>query len=146
MFSSLSTDEKEGLGPSGKPVFLEPVATSERGHDTATIVQLDGLQRRLGNRQIQLFAIGGSIGTALFMSIGSALHNGGPGGLLIASTIHCVAVALVNNCMVEMTTYMPVSGGFVRLAGHWVDDVFGFMAGGTSSFTKPLPWPSRSLH
>lgn len=27
----------------------------------------DGLQRRLGNRQIQLIAIGGSIGTALFV-------------------------------------------------------------------------------
>lgn len=35
----------------------------------------------------------------------------------------------MNNCMAEMTTYMPVSGGFIRLAGHWVDDAFGFMAG-----------------
>lgn len=28
-----------------------------------------------------------------------------------------------------MTTLFPVSGGFVRLAGHFVDDAFGFMAG-----------------
>lgn len=28
-----------------------------------------------------------------------------------------------------MSTLMPVSGGFVRLAGHWVDEAFGFMAG-----------------
>ena len=33
----------------------------------------DQLQRRLGNRQIQLIAIGGSIGTALFVSIGGGL-------------------------------------------------------------------------
>ncbi len=33
----------------------------------------DDLQRRLGNRQIQLLAIGGTIGTALFVSIGGAL-------------------------------------------------------------------------
>ena len=33
----------------------------------------DDLQRHLGNRQIQLIAIGGSIGTALFVSIGGAL-------------------------------------------------------------------------
>lgn len=38
----------------------------------------DQLQRRLGNRQIQLIAIGGSIGTALFVSIGGGLARGGP--------------------------------------------------------------------
>jgi amino acid transporter len=28
-----------------------------------------------------------------------------------------------------MTILFPVSGGFIRLAGHFVDDAFGFMAG-----------------
>jgi amino acid transporter len=31
--------------------------------------------------------------------------------------------------MAEMATYMPISGGFVRMAGHWVDDAFGFAIG-----------------
>ncbi|KAF4472677.1 carnitine transporter, partial [Fusarium albosuccineum] len=35
----------------------------------------------------------------------------------------------VNNSIAEMSTYMPVSGGFIRLAGHWVDDALGFTAG-----------------
>lgn len=89
----------------------------------------DDLHRRLGNRQIQLLAIGGSIGTALFVSIGSALATGGPASLFIAYTFYSVMLGLVNNCIAEMTTMMPVSGGFVRLAGEWVDDAFGFMAG-----------------
>ncbi|KAK4555157.1 hypothetical protein LTR86_007923 [Recurvomyces mirabilis] len=89
----------------------------------------DGLRRRLGNRQIQLIAIGGSIGTALFISIGTGLASGGPGSLFIAYTIYTLFLGLVNNCMAEMTVLMPVSGGFVRLAGKWVDDAFGFMAG-----------------
>jgi yeast amino acid transporter len=93
-------------------------------HDNA-----DQLQRRLGNRQIQLIAIGGSIGTALFVSINSALFHGGPGSLFLAYTIYSIFLALVNNCVAEMSTYMPVSGGFVRLAGKWVDEAFGFMAG-----------------
>lgn len=38
-------------------------------------------------------------------------------------------LALVNNCMAEMSTAYPVSGGFIRMAGKWVDDAFGFMAG-----------------
>ena len=38
-------------------------------------------------------------------------------------------LGLVNNCVAEMTVFMPVSGGFIRMAGKWVDDAFGFMAG-----------------
>ncbi|EOO02509.1 putative general amino acid permease agp2 protein [Phaeoacremonium minimum UCRPA7] len=89
----------------------------------------DGLHRRLNNRQIQLIAIGGSIGTALFISIGSGLASGGPASLFIAYTLYSGVLGLVNNCIAEMSTLMPISGGFIRLAGLWVDDAFGFMAG-----------------
>ena len=89
----------------------------------------DLLQRRLGNRQIQLIAIGGSIGTALFVSIGGGLARGGPGSLFLAYLIYSCFLGLINNCMAEMTVLQPVSGGFIRMAGHWVDDAFGFMAG-----------------
>jgi amino acid transporter len=89
----------------------------------------DNLQRHLGNRQIQLIAIGGSIGTALFVSIGTGLYHGGPGSLFIAFTVQCMFLAMVNNCLAEMTTAFPVSGGFIRLAGKWVDDALGFMVG-----------------
>ncbi|ORY56565.1 amino acid permease/ SLC12A domain-containing protein [Pseudomassariella vexata] len=90
---------------------------------------IDNLQRRLGNRQIQLIAIGGSIGTALFVSIRSGLASGGPGSLFIAYLLYSCLLATVNNCMAEMATLQPVSGGFIRMAGKWVDDAFGFMAG-----------------
>ncbi|KAL0941527.1 General amino acid permease AGP2-like protein 1 [Colletotrichum truncatum] len=89
----------------------------------------DGLQRRLNNRQIQLIAIGGTIGTGLFVTIGEGLVKGGPGSLLLAYTLYACVVALVNNSIAEMSTYMPVSGGFIRLAGVWVDDALGFMVG-----------------
>lgn len=88
----------------------------------------DGLARRLNNRQIQLIAIGGSVGTALFVSIGEGLVKGGPGSLLIAYLIYSCMLGLVNNCMAEMATYMPVSGGFIRMAGKWVDDALGFVS------------------
>ncbi|EXL46467.1 hypothetical protein FOCG_12353 [Fusarium oxysporum f. sp. radicis-lycopersici 26381] len=38
-------------------------------------------------------------------------------------------VGLVNNCMAEMAVQHPVSGAFIRMAGHWVDEAFGFMVG-----------------
>jgi amino acid transporter len=105
-------------------------------HDNA-----DDLQRHLGNRQIQLIAIGGSIGTALFVSIGGALNKAGPGGMLIAYTLYCCLIGLVNNCMAEMATYMPITGGFIRMAGHWVDEAFGFMAGWNFFFYEALLIP-----
>lgn len=101
----------------------------------------DGLHRRLNNRQIQLIAIGGSIGTALFVSIGSGLAKGGPGSLFIAFTLYSCILALVNNSIAEMTTLMPVSGGFIRLAGEWVDDALGFWAGWNFFFYEALLIP-----
>lgn len=90
---------------------------------------VDNLQRHLNNRQIQLIAIGGSIGTALFVSIGGGLYRGGAANLLLAYTIQSCVLAMVNNSIAEMSTAYPVSGGFIRLAGHFVDDALGFMVG-----------------
>ncbi|KIW19458.1 hypothetical protein PV08_00030 [Exophiala spinifera] len=101
----------------------------------------DQLQRHLGNRQIQLIAIGGSIGTALFVSIGGGLYRGGAGNLLIAYTIQSLILAMVNNGVAEMSTAYPVSGGFIRLAGKWVDDALGFMVGWNFFFYEALLIP-----
>ncbi|KAK5996974.1 General amino acid permease AGP2 [Cladobotryum mycophilum] len=68
-------------------------------------------------------------GTALFVSIGGGLVQGGPASLLLAFTLYSMVLALVNNCVAEMTVLMPVSGGFVRLAGKWVDDALSVAAG-----------------
>jgi len=101
----------------------------------------DLLQRRLGNRQIQLIAIGGSIGTALFVSIGYGLERAGPASLFIAFTIQSCFLGMINNGMAEMGTLHPVAGGFVRMAGHFVDDAFGFMAGWNFFFYEALLIP-----
>jgi len=103
--------------------------------------EVHGLQRRLGNRQIQLIAIGGSIGTALFVSIGGGLNKGGPGGLILAYFMYTVLLGLVNNGIAEMTIFMPVEGGFIRLAGKWVDEAFGFTAGWNFIFYEALLIP-----
>lgn len=101
----------------------------------------DGLHRRLNNRQIQLIAIGGTIGTGLFISIGAGLAKGGPGNLLVCTFLYACVMALVNNSIAEMNTYMPVSGGFIRLAGYWVDDALGFMVGWNYFFYEALLIP-----
>lgn len=49
-------------------------------------------------------------------------------------------VGMTNNCMAEMMTYHPVPGGFISLAGKYVDQAFGFMAGwNCKHLLCPLP-------
>ncbi|KAI1504301.1 amino acid permease/ SLC12A domain-containing protein [Biscogniauxia marginata] len=102
---------------------------SESIHVGEIVDSRDQLKRSLGNRQIQLIAIGGAIGTANFVTISTGLVKGGPGSLLIAYGFYSAMMCLVNNCMAEMAVYMPVAGAFLRMAGKWVDESFGFMAG-----------------
>lgn len=87
-----------------------PAPYDDSDGSVEVIGNTDGLKRNLGNRQIQMIAIGGSIGTALFVSIGNGLINGGPGSLLIAYTLYSVILALVNSSMAEMAVFMPISG------------------------------------
>jgi amino acid transporter len=117
------------------------VRESDELHQGEVRNNADDLQRHLGNRQIQLIAIGGSIGTALFVSIGGALAKAGPAGMLLAYLFYSCIQGLVNNGMAEMTIHMPVSGGFVRIAGKWVDEAFGFMAGWNFFFYEALLIP-----
>ncbi|PVH98498.1 hypothetical protein DM02DRAFT_615772 [Periconia macrospinosa] len=104
-------------------------ASDERGSQLAEAQKIDGLHRQLSNRQIQWIAIGGSIGTALFISIAWGLVEGGPGSLFIAFTLYSCFMALANNCMAEMSIFMPVVGGWVRMGSKWVDEAYGFMCG-----------------
>ena len=46
--------------------------------------QIDGVQRGLKDRHISMIAIGGCIGTGLFMTSGGAIHDAGALGALIA--------------------------------------------------------------
>ncbi|PWY87660.1 hypothetical protein BO70DRAFT_369638 [Aspergillus heteromorphus CBS 117.55] len=101
---------------------------SEPQSNSETIATAESLQRHLTSRQIQFIAIGGTIGTALFVSIGYALMQGAA-SLLLAFTIQACMMALVNNSLAEMTIFMPVSAAFVQHASTWVDGAWGFMCG-----------------
>jgi amino acid permease len=84
------------------------------------------------------YFVGGSIGTATFVSISSGLLKGGPGSLFLAYTIYTCMLGLVNNCQAEMSSYMPVTGGFIRMSGKWVDEALGFMIGWSESLSLTL--------
>lgn len=101
----------------------------ESNEGITTAVTYHGVHRGLTSRQVQLIAIGGTIGTAVFVTMGGTLYTAGAGGLLLAFIIYSFFIGLINNCVAETTVYMPVSAAFIRHAGHWVDDAAGFAAG-----------------
>lgn len=119
---------RESFSPTEKDVPAPAYEISDS--DNGIIVEnVDDLKRRLSGRQIQMITIGGSIGTALFVSIAGGLVQGGPGSLFLAFVLYCFFLAAVNNCMAEMAVFMPVSGSFVRMGSKWIDEAFGFMLG-----------------
>lgn len=87
------------------------------------------VHRKLKARHIQLIGIGGTIGTALFVQIGRGLMQGGPASLFIAFSFWCTVILAVTMCLAEMVTYLPISSPFIRFAGRYVDEAFGFMTG-----------------
>ncbi|KAL1599605.1 general amino acid permease agp2 [Paraconiothyrium brasiliense] len=89
----------------------------------------DSTHRKLKPRHIQLIGIGGTIGTALYVQIGRGLMNGGPASLFLAFSIWCTFILAVTLCMAEMVSYLPISSPFIRFAGRYVDEAFGFAAG-----------------
>jgi amino acid transporter len=97
------------------PMEKDAAYTSDADHELADVRVIEGLHRSLSNRQIQWIAIGGSIGTALFVSIAWGLREGGPGSLFIAFTLYSCFLALANSSMAEMTVFMPVVGGWTRM-------------------------------
>ncbi|CZT25817.1 related to amino acid transporters [Ramularia collo-cygni] len=84
------------------------------------------LHRRLRSKEVQLFAIGGAIGTGLFVQMGSALPKGGPAGLFLGFVIWGAVMLCVNECFAEMVCYAPIPSPFIRLAGVWVDEALAF--------------------
>ncbi|KAJ6525661.1 general amino acid permease AGP2 [Mycena capillaripes] len=94
-----------------------------------TSVPHDQTHRKLKGRHIQLIGIGGTVGTAMFIQIGSALTKGGPASLFLAFTIWSTFILAINNCLSEMVTWIPIASPFVRFAERFVDPALGFCAG-----------------
>jgi yeast amino acid transporter len=52
------------------------------------------LQQKMKPRHLTMIAVGGSIGTGLFVGSGAALHSGGPGGVIVAWIL--MGIMLIN--------------------------------------------------
>ncbi|KAH3684628.1 hypothetical protein WICPIJ_004384 [Wickerhamomyces pijperi] len=87
------------------------------------------LQRGLKARHLQMIALGGSIGTGLFIGSGSALRTGGAASLSICWTIVGLLAFSTIHALGELTTAYPVSGAFSAHSTKFIEPSFGFAIG-----------------
>ena len=76
-----------------------------------------------------MIALGGSIGTGLFLASGKAIAEAGPGGALVAYITVGVMVYFLMMSLGELATFMPDSGSFNTYATRFVDPALGFALG-----------------
>jgi amino acid transporter, AAT family len=85
-----------------------------------------GLHRSLSAAQLSMIAIGGAIGTGLFLGSGFAIGFAGP-AVLVSYAIGALITLLLMGCMAEMTVAHPTSGSFGAWAEFYISPLAGFL-------------------
>ncbi|KAA8732681.1 amino acid permease [Acinetobacter qingfengensis] len=87
-----------------------------------------GLQRGLKNRHIQLIAMGGAIGTGLFLGSADIIKSAGP-SIILGYAIGGLIVFLIMRQLGEMIVEEPVAGSFSHFAYKYWGKFPGFLTG-----------------
>ncbi|KAL3467708.1 amino acid permease/ SLC12A domain-containing protein [Aspergillus heterothallicus] len=102
-----------------------PVTTDE-----GTMTPYGQTKRGLSARHVQLMAIGGSIGTGLFVGIGSYMRDSGPLSVVLGYLLYgLLFIWPCYLCVGEMCAYLPIRGSIFELAARYIDPAFGFAMG-----------------
>ena len=117
---ALAGDSAEG-DPAGAPTTAAVTAGDGSGEGR--------LRRNLKARHVNLIAIGGAIGTGLFVGTGASISGAGPGGAVVSYGIIGVAIYFMMAALGEMVTHRPVAGAFETYTGEYVEPALGFTVG-----------------
>jgi lysine-specific permease len=101
------------------------------------------LQRSLSSRHLTMIAIGGAIGTGLFVASGASVSSAGSGGALVAYLVIGIMVYFIMTSLGEMATFMPISGSFSTYATKFVDPALGFAFGWNYWFSWATAIPAE---
>ncbi|MEV0705532.1 amino acid permease [Saccharopolyspora sp. NPDC050389] len=101
----------------GRPELREHVDVGDMGYS-----------KSLKARHINMIAIGGAIGTGLFLGAGGRLAQAGP-ALAIAYAVCGVFAFFVVRALGELILYRPSSGAFVSYAREFMGEKGAFVAG-----------------
>ncbi|PPQ77160.1 hypothetical protein CVT25_010788 [Psilocybe cyanescens] len=107
---------------------------AEKGNET---------QRGMQSRHLMMIAIGGTIGTGIFLSAGSAIALAGPGSALLSYFVVGLFVYTVVITLGEMSSMYPVSGAFSVFGARFVSPALGFTLGWNYWLQWSLSIPSE---
>ncbi|WP_270337416.1 amino acid permease [Lactococcus petauri] len=96
------------------------------------------VKRGLKHRHLTMIALGGTIGTGLFVASGATISQAGPLGALVAYVAIGLMVFFLMTSLGEMASYLPVSGSFASFADRYVDKAFGFALGWNYWFNSAI--------
>ncbi|UGT63329.1 amino acid permease [Nocardia asteroides] len=105
-----------------------PEAQSPGPAADAPLEEDAGYHKALRPRQIQMIAIGGAIGTGLFLGAGGRLAHAGP-GLFLVYAICGVFVFFILRALGELVLHRPSSGSFVSYAREFYGEKLAFAVG-----------------
>ncbi|PHH64783.1 hypothetical protein CDD81_4045 [Ophiocordyceps australis] len=121
-----------------KPVTNEKVPDTAIGKSSSNDSPRDvetspeaGLDRSLSARHLVFLAIGGCVGTGIFISTGPALAQSGPVSLLIAYAFVGLVTYSIMVSLGEMCSFMPITGCFTTYATRLLSPSAGFSMGWT---------------
>ena len=95
-------------------------------HGAAVLSGEEGLSRELSTRQMAMIAIGGAIGTGLFLGSSLAVHTAGPAVLICYLLGACIALLLMG-ALSEMAVAHPTAGSFGVYAELYINRWAGFV-------------------
>jgi amino acid transporter len=105
-----------------------PSTPRPAGHANSLAREDTGYHHDLGNRQLQMIAIGGAIGTGLFLGAGGRLASAGP-ALFLVYAFCGVFVFFILRALGELVLHRPASGSFVSYAREFFGEKAAFVAG-----------------
>ncbi|GAA4392526.1 amino acid permease [Tsukamurella soli] len=88
----------------------------------------EGYKQSLGRRQVQMIAIGGAIGTGLFLGSASRLGSNGPALLFSYAFVGVIAFFLMR-ALGELVLYRATSGAFVSYAREFFGEKAAYVTG-----------------
>lgn len=127
---------KEPIGPDGVDHGASHgVDTNGSSYDgvsaaTSKILEIEneGYSKDLKKRQLQMIAIGGAIGSGLFLGAGKLLNMAGP-SVIIAYAVAGFFAFVVVRALGELVVYRPASGSFVSYTREFIGEKGAFASG-----------------
>lgn len=100
----------------------------EREHHESLDAENVGYKQSLGRRQVQMIAIGGAIGTGLFLGSASRLNSNGPALLFSYAFVGLIAFFLMR-ALGELVLHRPTSGAFVSYMREFYGEKWAYVTG-----------------